>query len=139
MSTLTTAPRVLVALLFVFGASSCQSQSDSVKDQWEDRAKFPSCGSIELIQGEKVMATPHAEVTCMADAIDSGNGAELQVSSPTTEGDTIRDHYRLYPDGHLEWYIDSSGDPHAGVDWELIECIRPGWLPRVTCADTGPS
>ncbi|WP_332644643.1 hypothetical protein [Aeromicrobium sp.] len=138
MSTLAKTTHVMVVLLFVAGVSSCGSQSDSVKDQWNDRSKLPDCGSIELGQGEKVTATSHTEVSCMSDAIESGTGAELHVSSPTIEGDMIRDHYRLYPDRHLELYIDSSDDPHAGVDWELIECIRPVWLPRVTCPDTGP-
>lgn len=130
--------RALVVVLLAMGMSSCQSQSNSVKEQWAEREKFPDCGSIELNQGDKVTATSHTEVTCMSDAIDSGTGAELVVSSPTTEGDQIRNHYRLYPDRHLEWYIDSSDDPHSDVDWELIDCIRPVWLPRVTCPDVGP-
>ncbi len=138
MSILAKAAGALVVLAVATGMSSCQSQSNSVKEQWEERAKFPSCGSIELNQGDKITATSHPEVTCMADAIDSGDRAELVVSSPTTEGGTIRDRYRLYPDGHLEWYIDSSDDPHARFDWELVDCIRPGWLPRVTCPDVGP-
>lgn len=138
MFTLMNVARVVVALLLVTATSSCQSQSNSVKEQWAEREKFPGCGSIELSQGEKVTATSHSEVRCMTEAIDSGTGAELVVSSPTTEGDLIRDHYRLYPDRRLEWYIDSSDDPNAGVDWELIDCIRPVWLPRVTCPDVGP-
>ncbi|GAA3533261.1 hypothetical protein GCM10022234_32640 [Aeromicrobium panaciterrae] len=139
MSTLTKALGVLTVFVLVTGTSSCRSQSDSVKDQWAGREKFSGCGSIELSQGDTVASTSHSEVTCMTDALDSGSGAELLVSSPTTEGDRVRDHYRLYPDGHLELYIDSSDDPYAGDDWELIECIRPVWLPRVTCSDAGPS
>jgi hypothetical protein len=133
------AARVVVTLLLVTGVSSCGSQSDSVKDQWEGRSKVPNCGSIELGLGDKITATSHSEVTCMTDALDSGTGAELSVTSRTDEGDPVRNHYRLYPDGHLEQYIDSSDDPNAGVDWELIECIRPVWLPGVTCPDVGPS
>ncbi len=132
------AARVVVALVLVAGTSACQSQSNSVKEQWAEREKFPSCGSIELSQGEEVTATSHSEVACMTDAADAATGAELTVSSPTIEGDMIRNHYRLYPDRRLEWYIDSSDDTYAGVVWELIDCIRPVWLPRVTCPDVGP-
>ena len=139
MTTLARLTSALVLFLLVVTMSSCQSQSNSVKEQWEEREKFSDCGSITLDQGEKVTATSHSEVTCMTDASDAGTGAELLVSSPTTEGGRVRDHYRLYPDRRLEWYIDSSDDPHAGVDWELIDCIRPSWLPRVTCPDVGPS
>jgi hypothetical protein len=80
--------------------------------QFTDREPLPSCGELELAQGD---AIPAENLECLEAAGDEG--AELAVTRPTTEGDPVTEYYRVLPGGGWEAYIDGSQDREGGVWW----------------------
>lgn len=104
----------LVALLAlaVAGCGGSPGPASSPTDPLAARAPLTSCGTVDLGQGE---AVPETAWDCLDQATDAG--AELVVSTPTTEGDPIVTYYRVGPgiDG-LEVYVDNRADRFAGVD-----------------------
>lgn len=114
-------------------ATGCGLFGDPVQEQWESREKYPSCGDVELGQGEQIENQATQEIECVRQALDAGEGAELKVSFPTVEGDPIREYYRLTPQGALELYVDSTDDPSSDQKWSSADCYTPGWLPEISC------
>ena len=78
-------------------------------DAFIDRAALPSCGSVDLGQGETI---PQDAIDCLADAGDQG--AELVVTMPTVEGDPIVTYYRALPTGGVEVFTDMTQDAFGG-------------------------
>lgn len=107
--------------------------SDPVQEQWKSRASLPSCGSLELQQGETVEVEGKAEVACLQRALDSGRGAELAIRYPTTEGDPVTDYYRVTADGSTEVYTDSTQDAFSDGKWGFASCDRPEMALDVNC------
>ena len=70
---------------------------------------LPSCGSIELHQGETI---PPDALECLADG--GAGGAELMVTAPTVEGDPIVTYYRALPGGGIEVFTDMTQDAFGG-------------------------
>ena len=87
---------------------------------------------MEKAQGEQ-LAVSAAQADCLREALAKGKGAELLISYPTVEGDEIRDHFRLTPDGELELYSDTTDDAYSDQKWEFTACIEPDWLPEIAC------
>lgn len=116
------------------GCTGCGSvTSDPVQEQWESRASLPSCGSLQLQQGEAVEVEGKAEVACLQRALDSGRGAELTIRFPTTEGDPVTDYYRVNPDGSTEVYTDSTQDAFGDQKWSVATCDEPRTVLDVSC------
>lgn len=84
--------------------------------QFLDRAALASCGEITLAQGEEI---PAENLDCLDAAGDEG--AELAVTRPTTEGDTVTEYYRVLPGGGWEAYLDGSMDRY-GRNWWFTAC-----------------
>ena len=82
----------LVALLS--GCAQGPATPAPTPTQFTDRAVLPSCGEVELGQGDEI---PAENLTCLQDAADEG--AELAVTRPTTEGDPVTEYYRVLPGG----------------------------------------
>lgn len=80
--------------------------------QFTDREALPSCGELELSQGDEI---PGENLECLEGAGEAG--AELAVTRPTTEGDPVTEYYRVLPGGGWEAYIDGSQDRNGGVWW----------------------
>ncbi|WP_127475457.1 DUF4362 domain-containing protein [Microbacterium sulfonylureivorans] len=74
-----------------------------------DRPMLPSCGSVELHQGETI---PQDALECLADG--GPGGAELTVTAPTVEGDPIVTYYRALPGGGVEVFTDMTQDAYGG-------------------------
>ena len=122
-------------LLVVLAATAavtagCGLFDDPVQEEWESRDAYPSCGHLDLEQGEDVEDAGAAEIDCMRDARAAGEGAELAVTYPTIEGDPIHTYYRLNPDGFVVLYEDSTDDPNGAEEWTRVECYEPEWLPE---------
>ncbi|MFI8306853.1 hypothetical protein ACIF80_26130 [Streptomyces sp. NPDC085927] len=114
-------------------AGGCGTQDDPVKDRWESRAEFSSCGEVSLAQGEEMQKQTGREIVCLRRALKSGESAELKATYPTVEGDPIREYYRLTPHGRLEVYTDSTDDRHSDRKWSFAECYTPEWLAEISC------
>ena len=81
-----------------------------------EREELPSCGAVELGQGEEI---PSGDIACLEEATMAG--AELAVTRPTVEGDPITQYYRVLPGGGWEIYTDMTRDAY-GEGWWLDEC-----------------
>lgn len=90
----------------------------SVESRFDRREPLTSCGSVTLGQLEEVPAEAWA-------CLDAGRatGAELVVTTPTTEGDPMRAYYRVGPgvDG-LEIYRDTTADTYGSGGWSFTRC-----------------
>lgn len=116
------------------GGTGCGSMtSDPVHEQWESRASLPSCGSLQLQQGEAVEVEGETEVACLQRALDSGRGAELTIRYPTTEGDPVTNYYRVTADGATEVYTDSTQDAFSDGKWGFASCDQPEMALDVNC------
>ena len=107
--------------------------ADPVEQQWQDRASLPTCGAVDLHQGEALKQDARDEVACLKDALDSGEGGELRVEYPTVEGDPITAYYRVTPDGGTEIYEDSTADPNGSQEWSFGSCPTPAGALDVAC------
>jgi hypothetical protein len=93
-------------------------QSADAPVEFRMREPLPSCGNIELGQGEIV---PDAAWECMNAAFESG--AELAVVQPTTEGDPIVTFYRVGPSIRgMDVITDSTLDTY-GFGWLVQRCV----------------
>lgn len=106
---------------------------DPVKERWESRTEFSSCGEVSLGLVEEMPKQAVREITCLQQALKSGESAELKVTHLTQEGDPIREYYRLTPKGRLEVYHDSTDDHYSDQKWSFTECYTPDWLPEISC------
>ena len=110
---------VLVGML-----GACTAQDGAPPQSFASRPALPSCGELQIAQGERV---PDDAWECLDQAV-AGGGAELVVTSPTTEGDPTTTYYRVGPGiDHLELFIDVSQDAYRGDG--------PAWSHQV-CPDT---
>jgi hypothetical protein len=125
--------RYLPMTVLIVLVTGCSFLGDPVESQWNDREVFPSCGSVELNQGEQVLEPPAREIDCLRDALRAEQGAELSVTYPTVEGDPIRTHYRLTPFGTLQVYEDSTDDAFGDQKWSFTKCATPEWFSEVDC------
>ncbi|MFC9622650.1 hypothetical protein ACFTXM_22525 [Streptomyces sp. NPDC056930] len=114
-------------------AAGCGMVNDPVKERWESRTEFSRCGEVRLDQGEEMQKQAVREIACLRRALKSGESAELKVTRPTTEGDLIREYYRLTPQGRLEMYIDSTDDQYSDQKWSFAKCYAPEWLAEISC------
>lgn len=114
-------------------AASCGMLHDPVKDRWESRAEYSSCGEVSLAQGDEMQKQAVREIVCLRRALESGESAELMATYPTVEGDPIREYYRLTPQGRLEVYTDSTDDRYSDRKWSFAECYTPEWLAEISC------
>lgn len=93
-------------------------QSDDAPAEFRQREPLPSCGDVELAQGETV---PDQAWACMNAAF--GGGGELAVLQPTVEGDPIVTFYRVGPDIRgMDLIIDSTLDTF-GFGWLVQHCV----------------
>jgi energy-converting hydrogenase Eha subunit A len=120
-------------LLAVGGTAGLILTDDPVRNSWESRAPFASCGEVSLSHGDEMPIHATTEIGCLRRALEQARGAELEVRYRTVEGDPIRDHYRLTPRGALEVYTDSTEDRYSDGTWSFAPCHRPDWLPEIAC------
>ncbi|MCR2811068.1 hypothetical protein [Microbacterium sp. zg.B185] len=86
---------------------------------FRQRDPLPSCGTVELTQGEQ---TPADAIACVDGA--GAAGAELVVTAPTVEGDPVTTYFRALPGGGIEMFVDLSEDMFAGErsSWLHVSC-----------------
>ena len=63
---------------------------------FRQRSALPQCTAITVSQGQPV---PTALKDCLLSSDAQREGAEVVVTSPTTEGDPIKTYYRALPGG----------------------------------------
>lgn len=104
---------VLVGVVAVAaGCAAGPAAPVETPQKFTDRVELPSCGELELAQGDEI---PGENLSCLEGAGDAG--AELSVTRPTTEGDPVTEYYRVLPGGGWEAYIDGSQDRNGGLWW----------------------
>lgn len=119
---------IIAAAVFAFVQTR-----DPVRGQFEDRVTLPSCGSVLLHQGETLRRDAASSVACLRRGHESGNGAELMVEWPTTEGDPVWTYYRVTSDGSTEAYEDSTQDAFGSREWSFTECGSPSSVLEINC------
>lgn len=87
--------------------------------EFTDRSPLASCGEIVLARSETV---PPGAIRCMDEAAGEA-GAELSVSSLTTEGDAIVSYFRVGPqiDG-IDLFVDATADSFGPRTWSYQHC-----------------
>ncbi|MFE2095066.1 hypothetical protein [Streptomyces sp. NPDC059460] len=125
--------RLVAVALTSLLAAGCGMLNDPVKERWESRTEFSSCGEVSLDQGEEMQKQAAREIVCLQRALKNGESAELKATYPTVEGDPIREYYRLTPQGRLEVYTDSTDDHNSDQKWSFAECYTPEWLAEISC------
>ncbi|MEU7112324.1 hypothetical protein [Streptomyces sp. NPDC046182] len=125
--------RLVAVALTSLLVASCGMLNDPVKERWDSRTEFSSCGEVSLAQGEEMQKQSAREIVCLQRALKNGESAELKVTYPTVEGDPIREYYRLTPQGRLEVYTDSTDDSYSDQKWSFAECYTPEWLAEISC------
>jgi hypothetical protein len=106
---------------------------DPIHSHWEGRTKLPSCGVVTLSAVEGLQEAGRDGVECLRQGMRSGAGGELTVRSPTTEGDSVVEYYRVTPTGSTEIYTDSTHDPNSNEGWSYGECDEPRSVLDVVC------
>ncbi|MHC2997965.1 hypothetical protein [Microbacterium sp. HJ5] len=91
------------------GGTSAATPGAGAPDAFTNRDPLPSCGSVELDQGETI---PQDAIDCLSQA--GAGGAELVVTMPTVEGDPITTYYRALPGGGIETFSDMTQDSFGG-------------------------
>ncbi|MEU1973368.1 hypothetical protein ABZ477_17070 [Microbacterium sp. NPDC019599] len=111
-------PLAVAAIVAMAGSTGCTpaAQATDGPAEFQSRAQLPSCGTVELDQGDSI---PSDALDCVADAGD--DGAELVVVAPTVEGDPITTYYRILPQGGWEVFTDMSEDSFGG-GWSHALC-----------------
>lgn len=112
-----------------------ESDAGSIERKWLSREPLPSCGSVDLAQGERLEVAAEEELACMVRALAAGEGAELALSRYTIEGGQIREYYRAIPDGALEIFVDSTRDAFSSRQWRVTRCENPAAFPRYPVCD----
>jgi len=126
--------RSVLACLVTAAVAGCSLlRGDPVRDQWENRATLPDCGSVVLTQGETLRRHAPAELACLRAALDSKSGAELTVQFPTAEGDPITEYYRVTRTGSTEIYVDATEDEFGDQEWSFAQCDQPSTVLDVNC------
>ena len=102
------------------GLIEASRQSDTAPSEFAEREVLPSCGDVELSQGEII---PESAINCMNEAFDTG--AELAVVMPTDEGDPVVAFYRVVPSIRgMDLVTDSRLDSFGlGLGWTIEHCV----------------
>ncbi|WP_432485260.1 hypothetical protein [Kineococcus esterisolvens] len=126
---------VLVVALMLFAGSMLVwviwqlTASGRPPQAFSDREPYPRCPPVTVAQGqasgqvsgEQAAAAPWE--ACLSSADAQHDGAEVRVTSATTEGDPIRTYYRRAPGGGgAEVFIDATADSFGSGEWEHLRC-----------------
>ncbi|WP_432498781.1 hypothetical protein [Kineococcus auxinigenes] len=94
-----------------------------------DREPYPRCPPVTVAQGQASEQVSGQQTTaapweaCLLSAHAQRDGAEVRVTSPTTEGDPITTYYRRAPGGGgVEVFIDATADSFGSGEWEHLQC-----------------
>ncbi|WP_432537567.1 hypothetical protein [Kineococcus arenarius] len=122
---------VLVVALVLFTGSMLAwviwqlTASGRPPQAFTDREPYPRCPPVTVAQGQasgqQAAAAPWE--ACLLGANAQRDGAEVRVTSPTTEGDPITTYYRRAPGGgDVEVFIDATADSFGSGEWEHLRC-----------------
>ncbi|WP_432509309.1 hypothetical protein [Kineococcus auxinigenes] len=122
---------VLVVALMLFADSALAwviwqlTASSRPPQAFTDREPYPQCPPVTVAQGqawqEQAAAAPWE--ACLSSVDAQRDGAEVRVTSPTTEGDPITTYYRRAPGGGgVEVFIDATADSFGSGEWEHLRC-----------------
>ncbi|MFI8631910.1 hypothetical protein ACIGEP_04850 [Microbacterium sp. NPDC077663] len=90
-----------------------------------------SCGAFVLGQGEEL---PQESLTCLVQAANAGQHAELSWSSPTTEGDPIVSFAFTAEGGDVTVYETNAFDSYGGGQtWTQTSCAAERLSPVLGC------
>ncbi|GAB3461503.1 hypothetical protein AB1207_06805 [Kineococcus endophyticus] len=86
---------------------------------FRERPALPQCTPIAVPQGQSVPVTVQE---CLLSPDAQRTGAEVRVTSLTTEGDPIEAYYRVLPGGTVEVFTDATADSFGSEGWSHTRC-----------------
>ncbi|ABS04309.1 hypothetical protein Krad_2841 [Kineococcus radiotolerans SRS30216 = ATCC BAA-149] len=86
---------------------------------FRERSPLPQCASITVPQAQPI---PTALTECLLSAGAQREGAEVLVTSLTTEGDPIETYYRVRPGEGVEVFTDATADSFGSGEWSHDRC-----------------
>lgn len=118
------APATVLAVLLLLGAAAVVAWvvwqlADRTPAAFRDRPALPTCAPVVVPQGQTV---PAAVRDCLTGADARRDGAEVRVTSLTTEGDPVTTYYRSLPGGGLEVFTDATEDSFGSAGWSHDRC-----------------
>ena len=108
---------VLVAAML----SGCGLLPSGPPDWVANRLPLPGCGEEVIGQGGEFDV---AARTCLLEAFESGDGAELISTQTSVEGDPITRYLRVHENGTIELFVDATRDRFGSGEWERLHCER---------------
>lgn len=129
--------RVLGAVLVVGLLAGVAAYALSLRDpaSFRNRTSLPTCGSVE---SARTAVVPQEAVRCLESGSRSGQGAELRVTSFTTEGDPIATYYRALPTGGVEIFTDNTQDAYGSRAWFRELCVQATGIPKPASCTPAP-
>ncbi|WP_238985789.1 hypothetical protein [Kineococcus radiotolerans] len=122
----------VVLLLFAIGMGAWVvwqlSAGGRAPAAFRERSAVPQCASITVPQGGPASS---ALQDCLLGAAAQREGAEVLVTSLTTEGDPIKTYYRVVPGGEVEIFTDATADSFGSGKWSH------DWCPDVAALESG--
>ena len=121
--------RVLGAVLVVGLLAGVAAYALSLRDpaSFRNRTSLHTCGSVE---SSRTGIVPPEAVRCLEAAGRSGQGAELQVTLLTDEGDPVESYYRALPTGGVEIFTDNTQDAYGSRAWLRELCAESTGIPE---------
>ena len=86
---------------------------------FRERSAVPRCAPITVPQAQPV---PTALKDCLLSAGAQREGAEVLLTSLTTEGDPIKTYYRVLPGEGVEVFTDATADSFGSGEWSHDRC-----------------
>ncbi|GAA0310681.1 hypothetical protein [Kineococcus aurantiacus] len=86
---------------------------------FRERSALPQCAPITVPQGQ---STPVTLQDCLLSPGAQHDGAEVLVTSSTTEGDPVKTYYRVLPGGAVEVFTDATADAFGSEGWSHTRC-----------------
>ena len=86
---------------------------------FRERSALPRCAPITVPQGQPRST---ALRDCLLDPGVQREGAEVLLTSLTTEGDPIRTYYRVLPGEGVEVFTDATEDSFGSGEWSHDRC-----------------
>lgn len=103
---------------------------EAIEQRFLTRTPIEACAFVDL--GDSMRPEPVA-FTCLQEAVDAGEGAELILATIRPGGDQAYVYYRHNPDGPLEVFVDLRAD-ERGRDWDYLRCRPSENLAEEPCA-----
>ena len=99
--------------------TGCGLLAPGTPDWVTNRNPLPACGEEVREPGQ---AGDREMRTCLLEAFEAGEGAELISTHRSIEGDPITEYIRVHENGVVELFADATQDRFGSGEWERFLC-----------------